>query len=124
HRTDGVMNSSVEFNLETLSPTYHLTIGLPGRSHALEIAQRLGIELEIIDEARGSIAPEQLQVEELLSDIRREREQAAAARRSEEFARQEAEETLGRLAERMEGVEDERAKLLEKARTEIERDVE
>ena len=118
------MNASVEFNLETLSPTYHLTIGLPGRSNALEIAQRLGMPREIIEEARGSIAPEQLQVEELLSDIRREREQAASARRSEEIARREAEEIRGRLAEKLEGVEDERARMLDKARTEIERDVE
>ena len=124
HSTDGVMNSSVEFNLETLSPTYHLTIGLPGRSNALEIAQRLGMPREIIEQARGSIAPEQLQVEELLSDIRREREQAASARRSEEIARREAEEIRGRLEEKLDGVEDERARLLDKARTDIERDVE
>jgi DNA mismatch repair protein MutS2 len=123
HGTENVMNASVEFNLETLSPTYHLTIGLPGRSNALEIAQRLGMPREIIDEARASIAPEQLQVEELLSDIRREREQAASARRSEEIARREAEEIRGRLEEKLEGVEDERARLLDKARTDIERDV-
>ncbi len=123
HGTEGVMNASVEFNLETLSPTYHLTIGLPGRSNALEIAQRLGMPREIIDEARASIAPEQLQVEELLSDIRREREGAASARRSEEIARREAEEIRGRLEEKLEGVEDERARLLDKARTDIERDV-
>ena len=123
HSTEGVMNSSVEFNLETLSPTYHLTIGLPGRSNALEIAQRLGMPLAIIEEARGSIAPEQLQVEELLSDIRREREQAASARRSEEIARREAEEIRGRLQEKLESVEDERARMLDQARTEIGRDM-
>jgi DNA mismatch repair protein MutS2 len=124
HSTDGVMNSSVEFNLETLSPTYHLTIGLPGRSNALEIAQRLGMPLEIIAEARGSIAPEQLQVEELLSDIRREREQAASARRSEEIARREAEEIRGRLEQKLDSVDDERARMIEKARVEIEHDME
>ena len=124
HGTEAVMNASVEFNLETLSPTYHLTIGLPGRSNALEIAQRLGMPREIIDEARASIAPEQLQVEELLSDIRREREQAASARRSEEIARREAEEIRGRLEEKLDSVEDERARLLDKARTDIERGVE
>ena len=123
HSTDGVMNASVEFNLETLSPTYHLTIGLPGRSNALEIAQRLGMPREIIDEARKSIAPEQLQVEELLSDMRREREQAASARRSEEIARREAEEIRGRLAEKLEGVEDERARMLDQAKTDIDRDI-
>ena len=57
HSTPGLTNASVEFNIETLSPTYHLTIGLPGRSNALEIATRLGMPREIIDEARASIAP-------------------------------------------------------------------
>ena len=123
HGTEGVINASVEFNLETLSPTYHLTIGLPGRSNALEIAQRLGMPLAMIDEARRSIAPEQLQVEELLSDIRREREQAASARRSEEFARREAEEIRLRLAERLDRVDDERERILETARADVGREV-
>jgi DNA mismatch repair protein MutS2 len=124
HGTPGIMNASVEFNLETLSPTYHLSIGLPGRSNALEIAQRLGMPRDIIDEARASIGPEQLQVEELLSDIRREREGAADARRAEELARREAEEIRGRLAERLDAAEAEREKLIAKAREEIDRDVE
>ncbi len=119
HATDAVMNASVEFNLETLSPTYHLTIGLPGRSNALEIAQRLGMPRELIDEARSSIAPEQRQVEEMLSDIKREREGAASARRAEEIARREAEEIRQRLAERLDAAEDERARLIERAQAEV-----
>jgi DNA mismatch repair protein MutS2 len=119
HSTDAVMNASVEFNLETLSPTYHLTIGLPGRSNALEIAQRLGMPRALIDEARASIAPEQRQVEEMLSDIRREREGAASARRAEEIARREAEEIREKLADRLDAAEDERARLLDKARAEV-----
>jgi DNA mismatch repair protein MutS2 len=122
HGTEGVTNASVEFNLETLSPTYHLSIGLPGRSNALEIAQRLGMPRDIIAEARDSIAPEQRQVDELLSDIRREREDAASARRGEEEARRESEEIRARLAERLEGVEDERERLVERAREEIDRE--
>jgi DNA mismatch repair protein MutS2 len=124
HATDGITNASVEFNLETLSPTYHLSIGLPGRSNALEIAQRLGMPQEIIDEARESIAPEQRQVDDLLSDIRRERDEAASARRAEEHARRESEEIRARLAERLEGVEVERERLVERAEEEIERETE
>jgi DNA mismatch repair protein MutS2 len=124
HSTEGVMNASVEFNLETLSPTYHLTIGLPGRSNALEIATRLGMPARIIDEARGSIAPEQLQVEELLSDIRRDRERAAAERRAEEIARREAEEIRERLARKLETADADHERLLATAREGISREVE
>jgi DNA mismatch repair protein MutS2 len=123
HATDRVMNASVEFNLETLSPTYHLSIGLPGRSNALEIAQRLGMPTSLIDAARASIGPEQLQVEEMLSDIRREREQAADARRSEQQARLEAEEIREKLAEKLDAAEDQRADMFERAQAEIAADV-
>ncbi len=123
HSTDAVMNASVEFNLETLSPTYHLSIGLPGRSNALEIAQRLGMPRELIDEARSSIAPEQRQVEEMLSDIKREREQAASARRAEEIARREAEEIRGRLEEKLDAADEERARVIEQAHADVQADV-
>jgi len=124
HATDGVTNASVEFNVESLSPTYKLSIGLPGRSNALEIAQRLGMPREIIEDARGSIAPEQRHVEEMLSDIHREREHAAASRRSEEIARREAEEIRERLEARLDDVEDERERILQEAREEAEREIE
>ena len=124
HGTSGVMNASVEFNPETLSPTYHLTIGLPGRSNALEIATRLGMPQMIIDEARRSIAPEQQQVDALLTDIRREREGAASARRAEEIARNEAEEIRVRLEQKLDAIDDERQSVLERARQQVERDVE
>ncbi|MHB8684974.1 MAG: endonuclease MutS2, partial [Dehalococcoidia bacterium] len=124
HATPGVTNASVEFNLETLTPTYHLSIGLPGRSNALEIAGRLGMPRTIIDAARASIAPEQRQVEELLSDIHRERESAAGSRRAEESARREAEEIRLRLEEKLDAIDDERAKLLAAARDEVAHDVE
>jgi DNA mismatch repair protein MutS2 len=124
HSTPGLSNASVEFNVETLSPTYHLTIGLPGRSNALEIAQRLGMPREIIESARASIAPEQRQVDELLSDIRRERDEAAASRRAEEIARREAEEVRERLEERLDKVDEEREQLLAKAHEEVDRETE
>ncbi len=119
HGTDGVMNASVEFNLETLTPTYHLTIGLPGRSNALEIAGRLGMPARIIDTARESIGPEQLQVEELLSDIRREREQSASSRRAEQVAAREAEEIREQLEEKLAAADEDRERMLTGARDEI-----
>ena len=60
HSTEGVVNASLEFDIKTLRPTYHLTIGLPGRSNALLIAQRLGLPQPIIESAKGEIHPDDL----------------------------------------------------------------
>lgn len=124
HGTDGVMNASVEFNPDTLSPTYHLTIGLPGRSNALAIAERIGMPADVLAEARDAIAPEQRQVDDLLTDIRREREDAAASRHAESIARREAEEIRANLAAKLDAMEDERARVLGVARAEAQADLE
>src|SRR5438093_12226346 len=79
HTTPGIANASVEFDVETLSPTYRLHIGLPGQSNALAIAQRLGMPAPILEEARGGIDPNSLAVESLISDLHREREAAETA---------------------------------------------
>src|SRR5690606_11201960 len=72
--TPGVRNASVEFDLETLRPTYRLIVGLPGRSNALAIAERLGLNPEIIAAARSMVATEDLVADDLLDEIQRTRE--------------------------------------------------
>lgn len=76
HNTPGVRNASVEFDVETLSPTYELSIGLPGRSNALTIARRLGLNPVIVDQAEQIVRPDTLQADKLLDDIRRARQEA------------------------------------------------
>ena len=78
--TPRVQNASVEFDVHTLSPTYRLMIGMPGRSNALAIAERLGMPREVLDVARGYVAPHVRETEALLEDIAREREIAEDAR--------------------------------------------
>src|SRR5690606_11761195 len=90
HNAPRLRNASVEFNLEPLSPTYHLTIGLPGQSNALAIARRLGLPEEVLDRASAQLAPEHFELEALLGEIRAERAAAAEARKLQEEARGEA----------------------------------
>ncbi len=82
HATPGLLNASVEFDLATLSPTYRLALGLPGRSNALAIAQRLGLPDEVISAARQMLAPEELEADRLLGDIHKERQAARESLRA------------------------------------------
>jgi DNA mismatch repair protein MutS2 len=118
HTTEGVVNASMEFNLHTLKPTYHLTQGLPGRSNALLIAEKLGMPEEILLDARSSIHPDELRTEDLLDEINRQRQLARKARNRAEKERQKATVMRQQLDRRMEQVEEERLKILEEARGE------
>jgi len=70
HNTAAASNASVEFDLETLSPTYHLQIGLPGTSHAFAIATRLGLSDEIVADARARLGEAQAEFERTLASIK------------------------------------------------------
>jgi DNA mismatch repair protein MutS2 len=118
HATPGVVNASVEFDLETLQPTFRLTIGLPGLSNALAIAQRLGMPEEIIADARSEINPDELRTEDLLNEIHQQRELTREALISAEKSRREVDKLRAELIQRLENIEDERLELLEQGRTE------
>ena len=120
HGTPGVTNASVEFDLESLQPTYHLTIGLPGRSNALAIAERLGLPEVIVSKARSEIDPQELRAEDLLDEIYRQRDLARQARDDAERVRQDIEDMRSNLAGRLEQIEDERMAILDEARHEAE----
>lgn len=122
--TPGVRNASVEFDIETLSPTYRLSIGLPGQSNALIIAERLGLPGEIIARARSFLSPAYLQAEQLLAEIQKDREKAAADRQAAEAARAQAEAWQQQLAERLRNIEEERNRILTEARWEAEVELE
>ncbi len=118
HGTPGVTNASVEFDLESLQPTYHLTIGLPGRSNALAIAERLGLPGEIVAGARSELDPTEIRAENLLDEIHRQRDLARQAREEAEQIRGEVKNLRAELTRRLEQIEDERLEILEGARQE------
>ncbi|MBI4497809.1 MAG: endonuclease MutS2 [Chloroflexi bacterium] len=119
HTTPGARNASVEFDMETLAPTYRLVIGLPGQSNAIAIAERLGLPSAIVQEARSLLGPGHAAVENLLADLQRERQatttqraQAEAWWREAEVARSEAQRHLGEI-------ETDKARRLQQAREQI-----
>ncbi len=123
HSTEGVVNASLEFDIQTLRPTYRLTIGLPGRSNALLIAQRLGLDQEIISAARQEINPDDLRADKLLDDIRKERNRTSHERQKLEKARDAVEKRTHELEQELKTLEDRRREVLAKARAEGELEV-
>ncbi len=120
HTTAGVVNASVEFDLESLRPTFHLTIGLPGRSNALAIAQRLGLPEAIIQDARSELSPEDIRAEDLLNEIHHQRDLTRQARAAADKALIEADKLRNELVLRLEKIEEERRAILEQGRSERE----
>jgi len=119
HNTPGAVNASVEFDPETLSPTYRLVIGLPGRSNAFAIAARLGLDSSIVGAARAMVADSDLQAEDLLAGIHKARQETEAARVAAQRARAESEQMERDLRARLAGIEDERKQILESAQEEM-----
>ncbi|MEL7435269.1 MAG: Smr/MutS family protein, partial [Chloroflexota bacterium] len=122
--TPGVRNASVEFNLETLAPTYRLIVGLPGRSNALAIATRLGLDDIIIDDARQFVATEELVADDLLDEIQRTRHEITEQRDEIQALRDQVALERHKLQERLDNIEDERRDILRTARRNAETDLE
>src|SRR6266496_632141 len=124
HEQQGVVNASVEFNIETLSPTYRLSIGLPGRSNALAIANRLGLDESIIERSREFLGSAGVRMENLLEGLQSERKAAEDERFNLSMERAEAEYQRRQLEEERHKLEEQRVKILNEARAQARRELE
>ena len=121
--TDGVRNASMEFDLETLRPTYRLILGLPGRSNALAIAERLGLDGDIIGDARDMVATEELAAEDLLDEIQRTRAEIHVQHAEITHLQSQLTEQRDALQARLDQIEDERRDVIRAARRHAEEDL-
>ncbi len=124
HEEAGVANASVEFDVETLSPTYRLTIGLPGRSNALAIATRLGLPDEIVEQGREYLGTAGVEMEGLLEGLQADRKAAADERFHLSMERAEAEHQRREVERQRYDLEQRRTAILNEARERARRELE
>ena len=114
-----MVNASVDLDPGTLEPTYHVTLGLPGRSYALTIAARLGIPQEVIDDARTGISPMEQATEGLLQELQQERRVVEELRNEAEIAKMDSARKQSELDAQLADVEAAKANLVEESRQEL-----
>jgi len=123
-QTPGATNASLMFDMETLSPTYEMTIGLPGRSNAFAIARRLGLDGTILDDAMRQVSADSHQAEDLLDSIYTLREKMESEEAQTRVALRQAETERDRLRQRIEEIEAERQRIVAETRQEMQRQIE
>lgn len=119
--TDGVANASMEFDVDSLSPTYRLLIGVPGKSNAFEISRRLGLPDEIIGEAKKLLSSENIEFEDVLQSIDEDRTKIREYKEELERKKIDLEKENKRLQSKIKKLEDQKEKILEKSREEAKR---
>lgn len=118
YNRDGFINASVEFDVETLAPTYRLIMGIPGKSNAFEISEKLGLPNSIIEKANLYLTPDDNQVADLISGLEQDRLKAKADREAAEAIRAQVEERERVLEEKRVALANKEVDLLQKAHAE------
>ncbi|HWL12473.1 MAG TPA: endonuclease MutS2 [Ureibacillus sp.] len=112
----GVVNASVEFDIETLSPTYRLLIGVPGRSNAFEISKRLGLKDSIIQQARGFTGSDRHEVESMIASLEESRRRSEREAEEAHVLLEEAQKLREQLEERLRTYDEKKDALEKKAK--------
>jgi len=117
---EGVENASMEFDVETLSPTYRLSMGNPGRSNAFEIASRLGLKGAVVAGARDLMDSEAISFDDVMEQLERDRVEGEELLKEAERANEAASALLASGEERLRAIEKERTAILAAAEEEAE----
>ncbi|RIW37752.1 endonuclease MutS2 [Bacillus salacetis] len=117
YNREGVINASVEFDVETLSPTYKLLIGVPGRSNAFEISKRLGLSDRVIQRAKSHIGTDSKEIENMIASLEKSRKDAEAEYDEAHDLLKQAEKMHKDMQKQMMEFYDKRDSLYEKAET-------
>ena len=117
-RTSGLVNGAMRYDVENLQPLYELSIGQPGSSFALEIAQKIGLPQEVIGRARKKVGNKEVNVERLLSQLETEKKELQDRNLSLEKKQKKLETTLSEYTEKKDYFEENKKKILNEAKAE------
>ena len=118
---EGMENASMEFDVDSLEPTFNLLIGVPGKSNAFEISKRLGLKSHLIEKAKEFLNQEDIRLDDLISDMEYNRIKARDERQKVQKHLEDIEKLRDELMYKENRLESERHRILQKAREEARR---
>ena len=118
-----VLSCSMEFDVETLSPTYRVLEGVPGRSNALAIAERLGLDKELVERARSKLTGGEIRAEEVIEELERERSAARKLRANLELEREVVLKMRAELERRLTALKEKKAQALTRELSRLEEEI-
>lgn len=119
----GIMNASVEFDVQTLSPTYRLLLGVPGRSNAFEISKKLGLPEAIIDQARLQISRETNQIDKMIASLEQNRKMAEKEEENARRLKLAVQQKESELTQKINELEKNKEQILKEVRDKAERSI-